>query len=58
MNHIDAEVVKVVGGVYYQYGKWWINVIATSWGRESEHTIMLDTQAEAEAVKPGYKFLM
>lgn len=54
MNLIDAKVVEVIREPYAAYGRVWVEVRVTAYGRESETTIMCNTFEEAKGVKPGY----
>lgn len=62
MNYLDGHVEEVLSEPYYDdYGsgifRWWVEVSYICEGTESTTTLMFDTREEAEAVKPGYKFL-
>lgn len=57
MNLLDAKVTRVLGHPEFKYNKWWVKVAYDCWGRESETSVMLDTEEEALAVKPGYEFV-
>lgn len=62
VNYLDGYVEEVLSEPYYDdYGsgifRWWVEVSYICEGTESTTTLMFDTREEAEAVKPGYKFL-
>ena len=62
MNYLDGYVEEVLSEPHYDdYGsgifRWWVEVSYICEGTESTTTLMFDTREEAEAVKPGYKFL-
>lgn len=64
MNYLDGyvEVEEVLSEPYYDdYGsgifRWWVKVSYDCYGMGAVTTLMFDTKEEAEAVKPGYKFL-
>lgn len=62
MNYLDGYVEEVLSEPYYDdYGsgifRWWVEVSYVCEGTESTTILMFDTREEAEAVKPGYKFL-
>lgn len=62
VNYLDGYVEEVLSEPYYDdYGsgvfRWWVKVSYVCEGTESTITLMFDTREEAEAVKPGYKFL-
>lgn len=57
MNLVDCFVTKVLTTPYEKYGRWWVGVEYDSWGHISKSEIMLNTEAEANAVDIGHKFL-
>lgn len=62
MNYLDGYVKEVLYEPYYDdYGsgifRWWVEVSYVCEGIGAVTTLMFDTREEAEAVKPGYKFL-
>lgn len=62
MNYLDGYVEEVLSEPYYDdydsgIFRWWVEVSYTCEGTESTTILMFDTREEAEAVKPGYKFL-
>lgn len=57
MNLIDFYVTEIVSSPYAQYGKWWVDVKADSWGTISKQTIMFKTLDDAKRLEIGYKFL-
>ena len=62
MNYLDGYVEEVLSEPYYDdYGsgifRWWVKVSYVCEGIGAVTTLMFDTREEAEAVKPGYKFL-
>jgi hypothetical protein len=56
MNLIDAYVTQVLSDPYEKYGKWFLEVEYTSWGRPGRTKLMLSSKREALAVFPGYRF--
>jgi len=56
MNLIDLHVVKVLAPPKFEYGKWFVKVRVTAYGRESDSTVLCATESEAKKVKPGYVF--
>lgn len=57
MNMIDCTVVRVTSEPYEAYGRWWVDVIANSWGTVQPTYVMCDTLDAAKAIKPGFTFL-
>lgn len=62
MNYLDGYVEEILSEPYYDdYGsgifRWWVEVSYVCYGIGAVTTLMFDTKEEAEAVKPGYKFL-
>lgn len=62
VNYLDGYVEEILSEPYYDdYGsgifRWWVKVSYVCEGTESTTILMFDTREEAEAVKPGYKFL-
>jgi hypothetical protein len=57
MNLVDCYVTKVNGEPVKKYDKWFVPVIANSYGRDFETEIMCDTEEEAKTVIVGYHFL-
>lgn len=62
MNYLDGYVEEVLSEPYYDdyrsgIFRWWVEVSYVSEGVGVITTLMFDTKEEAEAVKPGYKFL-
>lgn len=62
MNYLDGYVEEILSEPYYDdYGsgifRWWVEVSYVCYGIGAVTTLMFDTREEAEAVKPGYKFL-
>lgn len=53
MNLIDAKVIEILSKPYLLYGRFWVDVKVTSYGRESKTEIMCRTLEEAEAVSVG-----
>ena len=53
MNLIDAKVIEILSKPYLLYGRFWVDVKVTSYGRESQTEIMCRTLEEAEAVSVG-----
>lgn len=56
MNTIEHYVTEVIGQPYTMYGKWFVRVMADSYGRISEDRIMFDTEQAAKYVFVGYKY--
>lgn len=57
MNLVDCYVTEVKDEPYEAYGKWWLPVLADSYGHVSETTIMCETEEEADAIAQGHHFL-
>ena len=62
MNLIDTWVTEVIGEPYYDdYGsgnyKWWLEVAYKDVGCTGTSTLKFNTNEEAEAILPVYKFL-
>jgi hypothetical protein len=57
MNLIDFYVTQVTGEPYFSYGKWFLKVMAISHGRESECSLMFNTEQQAKKVDVGHRFL-
>ena len=57
MNLIDFFVTEIISEPYFEYNKWWIDVIADGYGVVSKYTLMFDTKDECLNVDIGYKFL-
>ena len=62
VNYLDGYVEEVLSEPYYDdYGsgifRWWVKVSYICEGIGAVTILMFDTREEAEAVKPGYKFL-
>jgi hypothetical protein len=57
-HHIreDALVIKVFSKPQKLYGKWFVDILYSSYGRESEGELMFDTEEQASVVTPGYRF--
>lgn len=55
MNILDCVVTKVLSEPYFKY-MWCVDVEADSWGSVQKTTVTLNSKAEAEQVKEGYKF--
>lgn len=60
MNLIDLKVIEILLKPFQlkeiENSKWFIEVKAEAYGRESNHNLMFDTKKEAKAIKPGYIF--
>jgi len=59
MNVIDLVVTEVVGNVYKLStipDRFFIEVKATAYGSESEHTLMFSDESKASEVKIGHTF--
>jgi hypothetical protein len=57
MNLVEAEVTKVKGQPFEDYGWWWVKVEYVCYSVSSDMQLMFKTKEEAEKVKIGYKFL-
>ena len=57
MNLTTVEVTEVLGKPYYEYDKWWIQVLYIAYGVKGKIQLMKDTEEEALSVKVGHKFL-
>ena len=62
VNYLDGYVEEILSEPYYDdYGsgifRWWVKVSYICEGIGAVTILMFDTREEAEAVKPGYKFL-
>ena len=57
MNLVDCEVKQILSLPFKKYGKWWVEVLATSEGKDFKHSLMVDTAEEAYKIKIGHKFL-
>lgn len=62
VNYLDGYVEEILSEPYYDdYGsgifRWWVKVSYICEGVGAVTILMFDTREEAEAVKPGYKFL-
>ena len=55
MNLIDAEVVEVLGEPVEKFGKWFVPVRVTSYGRESNTEQMCNSKKESDLVDVGFK---
>jgi hypothetical protein len=58
MNHHqpeDAEVLQVISRQRL-YGKWFVEVHYTSYGKNDTTDLMVSTTEEALNIRPGYKF--
>jgi len=53
VNLIDAQVIEILSKPYPLYGRFWVDVKVTAYGRESETEIMCRTLEEAEAISIG-----
>lgn len=53
MNLIDAKIIEVKSKPYILYGRFWVGVKVTAYGRESETEVMCKTLKEAEKVHIG-----
>ena len=56
MNLIDCYVTEVLSKPYQYLHKWWVNVKADCYGRETTSQLMFDWYEEALKVTVGYKF--
>lgn len=57
MNLIDLTVVKVIDKPYFYHKHWFVKVLVEAYGVESQSTVMVSTEDEANAVNVGYVFL-
>lgn len=57
MNLVDCYVTKIISEPYYEYNRWWVDVMYESWGAESKSQLMFDSKEQAESVKIGHHFL-
>ena len=57
MNLLDAVVTEVLERPKKKFKKWLVKVKYDCWGKEGEQDLMFQSELEALAVKPGYKFL-
>jgi len=53
VNLIDAKVIEILSNPYHLYGRFWVDVKVTAYGRESKTEIMCRTLEEAESVSVG-----
>lgn len=53
MNLIDATIIEIRSKPYELYGRFWVIVKVTAYGRESETEVMCKTLEEAEKVHIG-----
>lgn len=53
MNLLDAKIIEILSKPYSAYGRWFVDVKITCWGRESTTEVMRNTEAEAAAVQVG-----
>ena len=56
MNTIEHYVTEVLGEPYTMYNKWFVKVMANSYGRISDDILMFDTEEAAKYVFVGYKY--
>lgn len=57
MNLLECYVTSIESKPYLLHGKWWVNVKADCYGSEQRHSLMFNTEQEAEKINVGYKFL-
>jgi hypothetical protein len=57
MNLVECEVTQVISKPYFEYDKWWVKVMAKSYGIVFSSSLMFDTETECLNVSVGYKFL-
>lgn len=53
MNVIDAKIIEIKSKPYVLYGRFWVDVKVTAYGRESDTEVMCKTLEEAEKVHIG-----
>lgn len=58
MNLINASIIQILGNPYQSFGKWFVKVKVSSYGRHSESTQMRDTREECELLKIGDTILI
>lgn len=58
MNLVEAYVVEVLSEPRMKYGKWWVEVKVSSYGRESVTSLMFDTESETKEVGIDYECLI
>jgi hypothetical protein len=56
MNTTEHYVTEVLGLPYKLYDRWWVKVLANSYGHIEENTIMCKDQEHALSIKVGYKY--
>lgn len=56
MNTIEHYVTAILGEPYTMYGKYFVKVLANSYGRISEDIMMFDTEKAAKGVFVGYRY--
>lgn len=56
MNLIDLHVTKILSMPFHSAGRWWVDVEANAYGRISTHTLMFDTEEQANNVRVGDVF--
>lgn len=57
MNLVDCYVVEVVSEPTYLYDKWWIDVIANSYGGNFKTKLMFETKEECLNINKWHHFL-
>jgi hypothetical protein len=56
MNTTLHIVTEIMGEPYTMYGKWFVRVLADSYGRVSEDIMMFDSEKAAKGVFGGYRY--
>lgn len=56
MNTIEHVVTAILGEPYTMYGKYFVKVLANSYGRVSEDIMMFDSEKAAKGVFVGWRY--
>ncbi|MFW5847438.1 MAG: hypothetical protein ACOCVF_00770 [bacterium] len=57
MNLADFYVTEIKSVPFCEYDRWWLKVKAITYGVESEHVLMFNTEEQANNVEIGYHFM-
>lgn len=57
MNLLEHYVTEIKSEPYEEYGKWWVDVIATCYGHDGEYSVLCETLNHAKNVNIGYVFM-
>jgi hypothetical protein len=57
MNLIDFYVTEIISEPYFEYNKWWLDVVAITHGVKSKHQLMFNSKQECDKIEVGYKFV-